>query len=191
MFRPLWPSTRTLEKRENIGLSTLINALPKSFQQGLKQKIPLTSSASEEKSQGKEGKTHLTVMSLDTEVRRLGPGVTSLDPEVTRQGPKVMGSEGKSLIIALAPPPYASSHMRLRSGSKLCPPQKERSSSDKICSLREVPDGEGELRTFMFHSLCKTLPNARNNWAHIPRTPKNLRMNLGILALTSPSPGGI
>ena len=146
--------------------------------------LPLTSSASAEKSRGKEGKTHLEVTSLDPKVRRLGLGIMSSDPEVT-------GSEGKSLTIASAPPPCAPSPMGLRSGSKLCPPQKERSSSDKICSLREVPDGEGELCTFMFCSLSKTLPNARNNWAHIPRTPKNLRMNLGILALTSPSPGGI
>ena len=98
--------------------------------------LPLTSSASAEKSRGKEGKTHLEVTSLDPKVRRLGLGIMSSDPEVT-------GSEGKSLTIASAPPPCAPSPMGLRSGSKLCPPQKERSSSGKICSLREVPDREG------------------------------------------------
>ena len=59
----------------------------------------LTSSASAEKSRGKEGKTYLEV--------------TSSDPEVTRLGLEVMGSEGKSLTIASAPPPYAPSPMGL------------------------------------------------------------------------------
>ena len=59
----------------------------------------LTSSASAERSWGKEGKTH--------------PEVTSLDLEVRRLGPEIMGSEGKSLTITSAPPPYAPSPMGL------------------------------------------------------------------------------
>ena len=97
----------------------------------------LTSSASAEV-MGKEAQTRPKVSSLDPEVRRL-------DPEVTRLGPEVMRSEGKSLTIVSAPPPYAPSPMGLQSGSKLCPPQKERSSSDKICPLREISDGEGAI----------------------------------------------
>ena len=64
--------------------------------------------------------------------------------EATRLGLEVMGPEGKLLTVTSALPSYVPSPMGLRSGSKLCPLQKERSSSDKICPLREVPYGEGE-----------------------------------------------
>ena len=120
MSRPLWPSNQDSEKRENISLKTLINALSKFFWQALKQEIPLTffwsPSAWAERSQGKEVQTSL---------------------EVTEP-------EGKFLTVTSALPPFVPSPMALRSGSKLCPLQKERSPSDKICPLRDVLDGEGK-----------------------------------------------
>ena len=60
----------------------------------------LTSPASAQRPRGREGQTHR---------------------EVTSRGPEVMGSEGESLPVASAPPPYVPSPMGLRSGSKLCP----------------------------------------------------------------------
>lgn len=109
------PLLRFQKKRKNISLKTLINALSKFFCQGVKQRDPfdllLTTpslSLGRENSQRKEVQTSLEVMRL---------------------GLEVTGPEGKLLIVTLALPPYVPSPMELRSESKLCPLQKEMSSS--------------------------------------------------------------
>ena len=88
-------------------------------------------------------------------------------PKVRGPGPEVMGSKGSHsqspelllhIPIAWAPPPYVPSPMGLRSGSKLCPPQKERSLSDEICPIREVQDGEGRTMHIVFCSLWRHYP---------------------------------
>ena len=131
----------------------------------------LTPSALAERSQGKEVQT---------------------SQEVTRPGLKVTGPERMSLTVALAPPPYVPSPMGLQSGSKLCPLQKERSSLDKICPLREVPDGEGGTMHVHAPFSMQDFTQCREQFGtYSENTPKNLAMNLSILALSSPSPGGI
>ena len=112
-----------------------------------------------------------------------------------RLGPEVMGSEGKSLTMASIPP-YVPSPMGLQSGSKLCPLQKERSSSDKICSLREEPDGDGVTMhidvSFSMQGITQCREQLGSYSAAVAsKNPQNLGMNLRVLALTSPSTGGI
>ena len=109
--------------------------------------------------------------------------------EVMRLGPEVMGSEGKSLIVALAPPPYVPSPMGLQSGSKLCSLQKERSSSDRICPLREVPDGEGGTMHVHVPLSMQDITQCREQLGSYSEKPPKFR-DLSILTLTSPSPGG-
>ena len=127
MSRPLWPSTRILKKKKR--KCKLEDCDKGSFKVLLARSeaedplyLLLMPSARAERSHGKEAQT---------------------SPEVTRPGRKVTGPERMSLTVASAPPPYVPSSMELQSGSKLYPLQKERSSLDKICPLREIPDGEG------------------------------------------------
>ena len=126
MSRPLWPFNQDSKKkkeRENISLKTLINALSKFFSQGVKQKIPLTFS--------------WRPLSLGREVTGKG----SSDKPGSHEARS--GSHGTRRKVAY-------SHLGSASlfpfphGIKICPLQKERSSSDKICPLREVLDGEGK-----------------------------------------------
>lgn len=165
-------------KRE-IQAEIFTNALPKSFSKGLKQKIPwifpnLCFPVKWEVT-GKEVRhTWSRAWTPKSEAR---PGNHELRPrshgiwrEVTHHRPQ---------LLLHVPLPYGQIRKQALS-SKL---RRKRSSQTK--GSREVPDGEGELCTFMFHSLCKTLPNARNTGL-IFQEPQNLRMNLGILALTSP-----